>query len=170
MKVALIVAVDHQLGIGYKGDLLWGKIPSDMKRFKELTTSLPIIMGRKTYESIGKPLPHRYNIVVSTTMKDTPGIKVVSSFEDAIIAAENYCEQFEAPKVMVIGGNSIYTKAFPYADELHITWVQSEFEVDTYFPEWNGNHWKRVIEINAQNKTEPIKTVYQFLTRTVTYH
>lgn len=119
--------------IGRDNSLPW-KLSTDMKRFKELTTGKPIIMGRKTYESIGGPLPNRTNIVL-TFQRDyeAPGCEVYHNIEDAI----NFCSSIKSPEVMIIGGSNVYRQAMSFADELLISFVMGCYDGDTYFPKIN---------------------------------
>ena len=135
--VVIVVGVGKNTrAIGKNGKLLW-HVPDDLKRFKELTNSYPVIMGRKTFESIleilGKPLPGRTNIVI-TRNQDYPqtGIKIAGSFEDALAIAEA-----EIPEEIHIGGGEeIYKLALPYTDQLYLTEYHDEKEADTFFPEF----------------------------------
>ncbi len=133
--VAITVAIARESrAIGKNGRLLW-HIPADLKRFKELTLGCPVVMGRKTFESIvailGKPLPGRTNIVV-TRQSDYayPEVTVVSSLEAGLQAAS-----IENPREIHIGGGAdIYRQALPYVDRLYVTYVEDEPEADTFFP------------------------------------
>lgn len=130
----IIAAVDDNNAIGYKGDLLY-KIPRDLIRFKKLTTGNIVIMGRKTYESIGKPLPNRHNIVVTSKGVDFPpeGSTViqVKTLEDAYKVAE----KLDGEKVYVIGGGQLYEAAMPYTHTIELTEIHDDApNADTYFP------------------------------------
>ncbi|MEN9920594.1 MAG: hypothetical protein RL538_487 [Candidatus Parcubacteria bacterium] len=133
--VVIVVAMSrHQRAIGNENKLLW-HIPEDLKRFKALTLGHPIIMGKKTFDSIlqilGKPLPGRTNIVMTRDQDyEYPGVKVAHSLEMALAMAEE-----ENPKEIHIGGGAeIYRQALPYAKRLHITFVHDEPIADTFFP------------------------------------
>ena len=132
-QITLIAAIGRNRELGKKGDLTW-RLSSDLKRFKELTTGHPIIMGRKTYESIGRPLPNRMNIIVtrdSTYARE--GCTVVHSFEAALAAAK----EAGAEKIFVIGGGEIYREALPFADTLALTRIDAEDPgADVFFPEF----------------------------------
>lgn len=135
-EIAIVVAMGKNRGIGAKNQLMW-RLKDDLKLFKELTTGFPIIMGRKTYESIGKPLPNRRNIVISRSLKSVDGIEVAHSIEQAInlVAAEE--------KASIIGGGQIYQAALEYATHLLISFVDGEFdEADTFFPEVDFSEWR----------------------------
>lgn len=136
--ITIIVAASTNNVIGVKGDLPW-KLADDLKRFKQLTMGKPIVMGRLTWESIGRPLPGRQNIVV-TRQSDyvAAGCDVVASPADALIAAT------DAEETMVIGGSQIYASFLPQAGRLHITRVHAEVDGDACFPEIDENAWRLV--------------------------
>lgn len=137
--ISLIVAHDKNRVIGYENTMPW-HLPGDLKYFKETTMAKPMIMGRKTFESIGRPLPGRRNIVI-TRNKDYQheGIEVVSSLEEALKLAD------EAEEIMIIGGEQIFKLALPIADRLYVTLIDHEFQGDTYFPAY-GDEWTIVSE------------------------
>ena len=139
MKSAL-VAYDKNFGIGgADNDLLWHRdMPADLRRFKELTTGNVVVMGRKTYESIGRPLPNRQNIVISRTMETTEGVTVVRSLDEAYESAE------PGKEIFIIGGNQIYTLAFDTLDRIYATEVDGEFDATTFFPAFDKTKWKEV--------------------------
>lgn len=139
----MIVATDRNGLIGNQGDLPW-KLPADMAHFKARTMGRPIIMGRMTWESIGKPLPGRPNVVISSTMKAMGGVIVVQSLEQAIDAVP------DAEEVMVIGGGQIYKAAIPLADEIELTQIDAAFEGDTWFPELEAETWVEAKRITNQ--------------------
>lgn len=128
--ISAIAAIAENRALGKDNKLLF-HIPEDMRRFKELTTGHAVIMGRKTYESIGRPLPHRTNIVV-TRNKDflAPGTIVKSSVKEAI----EYARMIEKEEIFIIGGGEIYTQALPFTDRLYLTVVKGNPEADTFFP------------------------------------
>jgi dihydrofolate reductase len=137
MKICAIVAVATNGGIGKDNQLLWHQ-PADLRFFKETTSGFPIIMGRKTFESIGRPLPKRKNIVI-TRQKDwnVEGVVVVNSLEAAIDVAK----EDKPEKVFITGGAEIYKQSLPLLDELYFTEVNTNPEADTFFPIWNKNEW-----------------------------
>ena len=141
MRILLIAAVAKNGVIGKENDLVW-KIPTDFKRFKALTSDNYILMGRKTFESLGKPLPNRTHLVITrnSDFQVPEGHHVFKSVEDAFI----YCNKLGIEKLYVIGGGEIYKQTMPLADELVITEVDAEPEGDTYFPEIDPNNWKIV--------------------------
>lgn len=137
--ITLIVAKSDNQVIGHNNQLIW-RLSSDLKRFKQLTTGHPIIMGRKTFESIGKPLPHRSNIVVTKNKNwKANETLIVHSLEEAIEKA-----QAVNPKIFIIGGGKIYEQAMSFADAIEVTEVHSTFDGDTHFPEIDKEIWKEV--------------------------
>ena len=133
--VSIIVAADERGGIGIDGDLPW-RLPEDLKRFKSLTMGKPIVMGRKTFESIGRALPGRHNIVVSRQPGlEVPGCTVAGSLDGALAAAG------DVPEVFVIGGAEIYRQALPVARTIHLTRVHTLAGADTFFPELDVDDW-----------------------------
>jgi len=126
---SIIVAYDRNRGIGAANDLLWQRdLPADLKHFKDLTTGHAIVMGRKTYESIGRPLPNRRNIVVSRSMEPVEGIEVFGTLEEALEAA--------GENSFVIGGGQIYSQAIDLVDTIYATEVDAEFpQANVFFPE-----------------------------------
>lgn len=133
--ISLMVAHDPNRVIGRDNQLPW-HIPEDLAYFKKHTLDKGIVMGRNTYESIGRPLPKRRNIVVSRQEGlEIEGVDVVHSIDDAVKLAEEV-----HPEVMVIGGEQIFRSVLPTADRLYITLIHDEFEGDTYFPEY-GEGW-----------------------------
>lgn len=139
MRISLIAAVSENNVIGDHGRIPWD-LPEDLQHFRTITLGKPIIMGRKTYESIGHPLPKRQNIVI-TRQKDfiAEGCEVVGSLEDALQVAGKDSEE-----VFVIGGGEIYREAFPKADRVYLTRVHATIEGDAYFPEFHPEHWQEV--------------------------
>lgn len=144
--------------IGRDGGMPW-RLPSDLKRFRQVTMGKPVIMGRKTYESIGRPLPERTNIVISRdTDYRAEGCTVVQSPEKALAAAGN------APEVMVMGGASIYAQFLDRADRLYLTLVHAAIEGDAFFPEFDESVWRQVErEDRVPDQTNPYP--YSFTVR-----
>lgn len=132
--ISLVVAMDESRGIGKNNQLLC-HLPADLKYFKQLTLGKPIIMGRKTYDSIGKPLPGRANIVISHQQLNIDGVKCVHSLEDALAFVQN------EPEVMIIGGGQIFKQAIPYANRIYLTIIHHEFNADIFFPEFDEHIW-----------------------------
>ncbi|WP_407275391.1 type 3 dihydrofolate reductase [Halothiobacillus sp. DCM-1] len=141
MKISLVAALSRNQVIGRNNTLPW-HLPADLARFKRITLGKPIIMGRKTFESIGKPLPGRLNIVISRDLGLTiPGVTVAHGLDDALAAAG------EAPEVMIIGGANIYYQFMPRADWLYFTVVHTRIEEgDAFFPAYNRREWRLIME------------------------
>ena len=130
--------------IGRNNKLPW-YLPNDLKYFKQTTLGKPVIMGRKTYESIGKPLPGRTNIVITRQAGYQPeGVKVVGTVEDAIKVAESVCLIDGQDEAMVMGGAEIYGLTLPHCERLYLTEVHADVEGDAWFPEYEKSEWKEV--------------------------
>ncbi len=141
IKVSLIVAVTENGIIGKDNDMPW-KISSDLQYFKKHTMHKPIIMGRKTFESIGKPLAGRVNIVITRDHAfEAEGVITAHSVEMALEVAKNMAEVKGQKEVMVIGGAQIYELCLPEADRLYLTRIHANIEGDTYFPDLNPDEW-----------------------------
>lgn len=137
MIISLIVAMDEKRGIGKAGKLPW-RLSSDLKRFRELTMGHHMIVGRKTFESIGKPLPGRQTIVVTRDASfKADGCLVAASVEAALALAQDRGET----EVFVIGGAEIYTQTLDAADRVYLTQVHAEVAADTFFPELKPDSW-----------------------------
>lgn len=135
--ISVIVAVAENGTIGDKNRLLW-HITEDMKHFRRITTGHPVVMGRKTYESLGRPLPNRRNVVISRQNLVIEGCEVAHSLEEALAL-------FGADEeVFVIGGAQIYAEAMPVADRFYLTVVEHPYEGDTQFPAWDPTAWQLV--------------------------
>lgn len=136
-RVSLVVAMDDAGLIGANNALPW-RLSNDLKHFKRITWGKPIVMGRRTFQSIGRPLPGRRNIVLTRDKAfDAPGCRVVHTFQEAMAAAD-------AEEVMVIGGADIYRQALPRADRIYLTRVRGRFQGDTYFPIFGADDWAEV--------------------------
>ena len=135
--LSIIVAVAENGVIGDKNALLW-HISEDLKHFKALTTGHPVIMGRKTYESLGRPLPNRENVVLSRQQLEIPGCRVVHSLDEAVALFPADEELF------VLGGVEIYAEALPRAARFYLTRVCHAYEGDTRFPAWDVREWRLV--------------------------
>lgn len=142
MRIALVVAVSKKGVIGRAGGLPW-KLSSDLKLFRRLTMGKPVIMGRKTWESIGRPLDGRLNIVVT---RGAPiahdGVVTARSLEEALGVARKRAEADGADEIAVIGGGEIYRQALPHADRIYLTEVDLEVDGDTTFPELDPAIWR----------------------------
>ena len=134
-ELALIVARAKNGVIGRHGTMPW-HFSEDLKYFRKVTTGHAVIMGRRTFESIGKPLPNRRNILVTTTLASAPGCEVARSLSEALTRART-----SDPCPIVIGGARLYAEALPHCTRLYITEIPKPYEGDTYFPEFNSSEW-----------------------------
>jgi|SRR6056297_363068 len=143
--ISIVAALAKNGVIGKDNQLPWG-IKKDMKRFKKLTLKKPVIMGRKTYKSIGKPLPDRINIILTRKKNlEIPGCKTFNSIKKVL----EFTKEFE--ETFVIGGASIYKQFLPLTKKMYLTIIDKEFEGDTYFPDYNNEKWKKIEEENFNN-------------------
>jgi len=148
MKLSLAWAMAQNRVIGRNNNLPW-HLPEDLKYFKRITMGKPIIMGRKTFESIGKALPGRTNIVVTRNPDySAEGIRIVSSLDEARSLSESIVKTDGMEEVVVIGGAEIYRLAMPLADRLYLTEIHAEVEGDTYFPEFDRSLWQEVTRLD----------------------
>lgn len=139
MSFSMIFAMDNNRLIGRDNDLPW-HLPADLAYFKRVTTGHPVLMGRKTFESIGRPLPNRHNIVVTRDSSyQADGVEIFHSLDAAL-------EAYRDQEVFIIGGSEIYKLALPIASKLYITQIDEEFEGDAYFPEIDQSMWELVSE------------------------
>jgi len=140
MKLSLIVALDRDHGIGQDNQLPW-QLPDDLKRFKALTMGKPILMGRKTAQSLGRALPGRPNLVL-TRSGQVPfeGMQSVASIDEAV----QFAKTAGADELCVIGGGEIFRLVMAQATDLHLTWVDAQVNADTHFPEINPEQWTEV--------------------------
>lgn len=153
--IAAIVAVDNNYGIGYNGELL-GRIPEDLKRFKQLTDDSTVVMGRKTWESLPKkPLPNRFNIIVTSEEVEDNDIDIKHSSMEEVKA---FLELDLGIPVFIIGGGMVYRELLPYCQEVYLTKILKNYEnVDTYFPnldemeEWDQIDCSEVYDYNGVN-------------------
>jgi dihydrofolate reductase len=147
MKIALIVAMGSNRAIGKDNTMPW-HLPEDLKYFKRCTLHKPVIMGRNTYESIGKPLPQRSNIIISRNPDyQVEGASVVSSVAAALQLAAALCQSAAEPEdseVMVIGGAQIYAQTLPLAERLYLTEVDASPDADAWFPAFARAEWREV--------------------------
>ena len=162
MIVSLIVAMDKKGGIGKNNKLPW-HLPSDLKRFKKLTMGHHLVMGRKTYETIGRSLPGREMIVVTHQKDYSPeDCRVVSSLEVAIELAKNNHEN----ELFIIGGGVIFNQAIDLADKIYLTTVHTDVNADVFFPRIDFRQWKIIIgEDIRQNETEEFESDFRILIR-----
>ena len=138
MKLSLIVAMSTNRVIGIDNRMPW-HLSADLKHFRAVTWGKPILMGRKTYESIGRPLPGRENIVLTSDGNyQAEGCTVVGSLEEGLDVAAHH------PEVMIIGGSALYQAGLPLADRLYLTRIDQAFQGDTFFPEFDRSAWREV--------------------------
>lgn len=158
MILSLIAAIGKNNELGKDNTLLW-HIPADLKYFRDTTRGHAVIMGRKTFESIGRPLPNRENIVITRDHYwQADGVQVVHSLDEALAVYKD-TEQ----EVFVIGGAQIYAEALPYADKLYITRIDTSVPADTFFPDVDMNIWRETShEAHEPNEQNPLP--YAFVT------
>ena len=157
MKLEIIVAIDEKGGIGKNNQLLW-HLPADLKHFKQITSGFPVIMGRKTYDSIGRPLPNRRNIVISRQQDlKIEGVEIVNSLDSALALVA------QEKKAFIIGGAEIFAAAMPLVGTIHLTVVHASFEADTFFPKIEALDWKKLDEESHQ-PDEKNTLPYTFIT------
>lgn len=162
IELSIIVAVAENGVVGRDNALPW-HLPADLQFFKRTTLGKPIVMGRKTYESIGRALPGRTNIVVSRNASfAAPGVSVVSSIEAALSLAEDIALIDGKKELMVIGGAGIYAAAIPLAHRMYITEVHAEVEGDAYFPEIDWQQWRETSR-ERHSAQEPNKVDFSFV-------
>lgn len=154
--ISLIAAMGEGRVIGIDNRLPW-RLPADLKRFRQLTLGKPVLMGRKTFESIGKPLAGRHNIVVTQDRAfQAEGVAVAHSIDEAIAAAG------DVPELMVIGGAALYSQLMPRADRLYLTEIHQRFEGDAFFPAYSPDEW-REIERTGHAADEAHAYAYSFI-------
>ncbi|WP_295121444.1 dihydrofolate reductase [uncultured Chitinophaga sp.] len=140
MTVSIIVAASENNVIGINNQLPWN-LPNDLKYFKNTTWGMPIIMGRKTFDSVGKPLKGRQNIVITRQQDYAPeGVDVVSSISAAVDKAKTY----DVNEIFITGGTEIFIQSFPLVNRIYITRVHAQVEGDAFFPEINAGEWTKV--------------------------
>ena len=162
----MIAAVAENNAIGINNKMPW-YLPGDLRYFKAVTLGKPIIMGRKTFDSLRKPLPGRTNIVITRDSSWAhDGVKVVHSLEDAIALAEDVALINGNDEIMVIGGEQIYRQALARADRLYLTRVYQSFEGDAFFPEISESEWVETAREDLQSEDEePLTYSYLVLDR-----
>jgi dihydrofolate reductase len=155
MRIAMIAAMANNRVIGKDNKMPW-HLPEDLRHFKAMTLSKPVVMGRKTFESIGRPLPGRHNIVISRDSQlNFEGVSCVTSFDEAIAIAGD-CDE-----IVVIGGGQLYQQILPKADVLYLTFIDVDVDGDTVFPDWDDGSW--VLQ-NSENATNDKGLQYSFNT------
>ena len=133
-KISLIAAIDEKNGLGKNNKLLC-YLPADLQHFKSITMGKPVIMGRKTYDSIGRPLPGRQNIVLSRHTTAIEGVQVVDTLEKALALTS------AEPEIMIIGGAMLYKETLPYASKIYLTVIHHHFDADVFFPKLDPSIW-----------------------------
>ena len=136
MEVIIIAAMDPNRVIGKENKLPWD-IPEDLQNFKKLTSGNTIVMGKNTFDSIGRPLPNRHNIVLSRSMGPREGIDVCKNIDEALEKGRSYGKD-----IFVIGGARVYEQMLAIADKLYLSHVKKEYEGDAFFPEFNKDEWE----------------------------
>lgn len=157
MLVSIIAAMDRNRLIGNENQLPW-HLPADLAHFKRVTMGKPIIMGRKTYESIGRPLPGRTNIVLTRSSDfNAEGVLTANTLGQALnhVSAED--------EVMIIGGSAIYELTLPRADRLYLTYVEGSFEGDAWFPDFDLEQW-HIVASEEHSADEKNSSAYRFVT------
>lgn len=164
MLISIIVGLGHDQVIGKDNDMPW-HLSADLRYFAKTTKGHPIIMGRKCYESIGRPLPKRHNIIITRNKTfQAQGCVVVHSLEEALKEATSYYQNnpTDTPEVFVIGGGEIYSQALPTADRLYITYIEVQVEGgDVFFPAFDQDQWITIKE-EAHQKDEKNPYNYTF--------
>ena len=152
-KIAIIVAMAENNVIGHNNGLPW-HIPEDLKYFKKITTGHPIVMGRKTFESIGRPLPNRINIVVTSDQNwNADGVIVSHSIDEAFRLGAREAEAVGVDELMVIGGANLYRQVIDKADRMYLTQIHAVVDGDTVFPAFDKSDWIEVSRIEKSTDT-----------------
>ena len=155
MKISLIAAFAEEGVIGKDGKIPW-TLKEDLKHFRNQTEGCSVVMGRKTYESIGRPLPNRLNIVMTKNPKKLEGVKEVSNRKEALEIASSYSDE-----VFIIGGEKVYEEFLPFATKMYLTKIDIKVKGDTFFPNWNLSEWKELSRQDKRDLDQDIK--YCFL-------
>ncbi|MGY4689062.1 dihydrofolate reductase [Salibacterium sp. K-3] len=157
--ISFVAAMDEKRLIGADGSMPW-HLPNDLKHFKQVTYGSPVIMGRRTYESIGKALPGRKNVVLtSDTSYEAPGCDILHSLKELQVLAEKNPEE----ELFVIGGEGVFEQTLPLASRMYLTIIHEHFRGDTYFPAWDEHEW-RVVEEKEGAVEEKNRYPHTFLT------
>lgn len=151
-RLVLVAAVADNGVIGRDGALPW-HLPHELRRFKALTLGKPVLMGRRTFESIGRPLPGRVSIVLTRDPAFRPdGVRVAASLDEALKIAADEAERLEANEISVIGGSALYAETLPHADRLYLTEVHASPPGSTHFPAFDRSAWR---EISREGPLQP---------------
>jgi dihydrofolate reductase len=166
MHLALIVAMSSNGVIGRNNKLPW-HLPNDLRYFKQVTLSKPVIMGRKTFESIGRSLPGRTNIVISRNPEyEAEGVRVVGSLNEAVDLAKAVATIDGADELMVIGGEQVYAEAYPLAEKLYLTLVHAEIRGDSFFTAFEPGDWRELSRTDfSADETNPYDYSFVILQR-----
>ena len=163
IKISHVVALSNNNVIGVDNDLPWS-LKTDLSHFKKYTTNKIIVMGRKTYESIGRPLPNRVNYIVSNTIKDLDGASIFKSTEEALESAKEVCDKDDNyDEIVIIGGGYLFRDTLSISNKLVLTNVDCDIEGDVFYPEINLSEWK---EIKSENFKKDLDNDYDFVVRT----
>ena len=161
--ISHVVALSNNNVIGVDNDLPWN-LKTDLSHFKKYTTNKIIVMGRKTYESIGRPLPNRVNYIVSNTIKDLDGASIFKSTEEALESAKEVCDKDDNyEEIVIIGGGYLFRDTLSISNKLVLTNVDCDIEGDVFYPEINLDEWK---EIKSENFKKDLDNDYDFVVRT----
>ena len=161
--ISHVVALSNNNVIGVDNDLPWN-LKTDLSHFKKYTTNKIIVMGRKTYESIGRPLPNRVNYIVSNTIKDLDGASIFKSTEEALENAKEVCDKDDNyDEIVIIGGGYLFRDTLSISNKLVLTNVDCDIEGDVFYPEINLDEWK---EIKSENFKKNSDNDYDFVVRT----
>ena len=163
MLISLIVAMAENRVIGRGNQMPW-HLPADLRHFKGVTLGKPVIMGRKTFESIGRPLPGRRNVVISRNAEwSADGVECVNSLDAALALVQ------DAAEVMIIGGGQLYREALPLAQRLYLTHIQlSVTDADTWFPDYSQYQWQlQAEELHAPDEKNPYHYRFETLKRAI---
>jgi len=161
--ISHVVALSNNNVIGVDNDLPWN-LKTDLSHFKKYTTNKIIVMGRKTYESIGRPLPNRVNYIVSNTIKDLDGASIFKSTEEALESAKEVCDKDNNyDEIVIIGGGYLFRDTLSISNKLVLTNVDCDIEGDVFYPEINLDEWK---EIKSENFKKDLDNDYDFVVRT----
>jgi dihydrofolate reductase len=160
--ISLIVAMDQNRGIGFKGQLAW-HLPADLKRFKSITMGHHLIMGRKTYESIGSPLRGRTMIIVTRNPNYQPdGCMVAHSIDSAL----NFARMGDETEVFIIGGGDLFEQTIDLADRIYLTEVHASLPADVYFPDYPEHDWQEIdTEFNPADEKNQYASTFKVLVR-----
>ena len=144
MIISIIAAIGRNKVIGNKNGLPW-QIPADLEYFKKMTLAKPIVMGAKTFESIGRALPGRFNIVLAQSADySAKGCQIATSIPEAVELAKKSDLGQKSNELMVCGGRSVYEQFLPLVDKMYLTFVEGDFEGDVYFPEYDLKEWQEI--------------------------